>query len=177
MQESKPKFVFTCQRCGRCCEQGAMVFLSDIEEWSRDGTIYQVFPELSISDDLGILSIRIEREDGKCKMYDSEKNECKIYDHRPTACRAYPLRHHGSAFLLRDKECPGLNAGEMTKEELEEIRNSAGREYDEGTRTVAVLPVLQALLMKDMARKSEEAYSKLTDEEKAELEKILKKEE
>jgi uncharacterized protein len=176
MQEAKPKFVFNCQRCGRCCEQDVAVFLSDIEEWSRDGTIYQVFPELSISDDLGILSIRIEREDGKCKMFDLEKKECKIYDHRPVACRAYPLKHDGSGFLLRDKECPGLNVGEMSREALEEIRTSAREEYDEGMSTVSVLPVLQALLMKDVAKKSEEAYSKLTDEEKAELEKILKKE-
>jgi hypothetical protein len=50
------------------------------------------------------------------------------------------------------------------------------QEHEDKNRTAAVLPALQALLLKDMAKKSEEAFSKLTDDEKAKLEEILKKE-
>jgi Fe-S-cluster containining protein len=175
MPETKPKFIFTCQRCGRCCERDVSIYLNDIDRWSKDGTIYKVFPHLSVSGESMALSLHLESEDGKCKMYDPASKECKIYDNRPEVCRSYPLKHDGSGFLLRDKECPGLNKGEMSKEALEEIRKAAVEEHEDEACTAAVLPIVQALLLSDTAKKSEEAYSRLTDEEKAKLEEILKK--
>jgi len=177
-QDTRPKFVFTCQRCGRCCEQeqGIAVYLSDIERWAKNGTIYQVFPGLSISMDPESISIRLETEEGRCKMYNSESKECSIYEDRPLACRAYPLKHDGSGYLLRDKECPGIGKGEMSKEALLEIRGAAVDEHQDEARTAAVLPALQAILLKEMTKQSEEAYGKLSDEERAKLEEILKKE-
>jgi Fe-S-cluster containining protein len=148
--------------------------LSDIERWSKDGTIYQVFPDLTVSGESLALSLHLERADGKCKMFDPEGKKCKIYDNCPLSCRAHPLRHDGTGFLLRD--CPGLNKGEMSRQALDEIRKDAIQEYEAEVHTAAVLPTIQALLLSDMAKKSEEAYSKLTDEEKARLEEIMKKE-
>jgi uncharacterized protein len=176
MQDAKPKFIFTCQMCGQCCEREIAIYLSDIERWSKDGTIYQVFPDLTVSGESVALSLHLERADGKCKMYDPESKKCKIYDNRPLSCKAYPLRHDGTGFLLKDEDCPGLNKGEMSRETLEEIRKNAIQEHEAEVHTAAVLPTIQALLLGDMAKKSEEAYSKLTDEEKAKLEEILKKE-
>lgn len=176
MQDAKPKFIFNCQGCGHCCEREVAIYLSDIEKWSKDGTIYQIFPNLTISGESVTLSIHLEREDGKCKMYDSENKKCRIHDNRPLSCKAYPLRHDGRGFLLGDEECPGLNKGEMSQQTLEEIRKSAIQEHEAEMHTAAVLPTIQALLLGDMAKRSEEAYSKLTDEEKAKLEEILKKE-
>jgi Fe-S-cluster containining protein len=177
MQETKPKFIFTCQRCGRCCERDVKIYLNDIERWSKDGTVHHVFPHLTVSGESMALSLHLVREDGKCKMYDPASKDCKIYDNRPQVCRAYPLMHDGSGFLLRDKECPGLDKGEMSKEALEEIRKAAVEEHEDEARTAAVLPMVQALLLSDMAKKSEEAYSKLSEEEKAKLEEIFKKKE
>jgi Fe-S-cluster containining protein len=174
-QDSKPKFIFTCQRCGRCCERDVKIYLNDIERWSKDGTVYQVFPHLTVSGESMALSLHLEREDGKCRMYDPASKECKIYDNRPQVCRAYPLMHDGSGFLLSDKECPGLNKGEMSKEALEEIKKAAVEEHVDEGRTAVVLPMVQVLLLSDMAKKSEEAFSRLTNEEKAKLEEILKK--
>lgn len=151
--------------------------MNDIERWSKDGTVYQVFPHLTVSGESLALSLHLEREDGKCRMYDPASKECKIYDNRPQVCKAYPLMHDGSGFLLRDKECPGLDKGEMSKKALEEIRKAAVEENEDEARTAVVLPMVQALLLSDMAKKSEEAYSKLSEEEKAKLEEILKKKE
>ena len=176
MQDAKPKFIFTCQECGKCCEREVAIYLGDIERWSKDGTIYQVFPNLTVSGESAPLSLHLEQENGKCKMFDPEGKKCKIYDNRPLSCRAYPLRHDGTGFLLRDEECPGLSKGEMSREALEEIRKDAIQEHEAEVHTAAVLPTIQALLLSDMAKKSEEAYSKLSDEEKAKLEEILKKE-
>ena len=176
MQDAKPKFIFTCQGCGQCCEREVAIYLSDIERWSKDGTVYQVFPNLTVSVESVPLSLHLERENGKCKMYDLDSKKCKIYENRPLSCRAYPLRHDGTGFLLRDEGCPGLNKGEMSRETLEEIRKDAIQEHVAEVQSAAVLPTIQALLLSDMAKKSEEAYSKLTDEEKARLDEILKKE-
>jgi Fe-S-cluster containining protein len=176
MQSEKPKFIFNCQKCGQCCEKDVEVLFCDIEMWSKDGTIYQIFEDLVVFGQPQAPVIRIEKADGKCKMFNLESKECKIYHSRPIGCRAYPLKYDGNGFLLRDNDCPGLNIGEMSRESLEEIRKSATQEYEEKNRTDAVLPALQAMLLKDMAKKSEEAFSKLTDDEKAKLEEILKKE-
>jgi Fe-S-cluster containining protein len=174
----KQKFVFNCQRCGRCCEKRGdiPIYLSDIERWTNEGKIYQISPYLSISSEFGVPSIQMERENGKCKRYDEEKKECQIYDSRPVTCRADPLKYDGKGFKIRDKECPGLNKGEMIKEELEEIKEAAKKEYVEETRMVMILPLLQALLLKDITKKSEEAYSKLTEEEKEKIKEIFEKE-
>jgi uncharacterized protein len=176
MQSEKPKFIFNCQKCGQCCEKNVEILFCDIEKWSRDGTIYQIFEDLVVCGEPQAPIIGFERMDGKCKMYISESKECKIYNNRPIACRAYPLKHDGNGFFLRDSDCPGLNNGDMSRESLEEIRKAAREEYQDKNRTAAVLPALQALLLKDMAKRSEEAFSKLTDNEKAKLEEILKKE-
>jgi Fe-S-cluster containining protein len=176
MQSEKPKFIFNCQKCGLCCGKDVEVLFCDIEKWSRDGTIYQIFEDLVISGQPHSPVIGFERADGKCKMFNSESKECKIYHSRPIACQAYPLKYDGNGFFLRDSDCPGLNIGEMSHESLVGIRKAAMQEHEDKNRTAAVLPALQALLLKDMAKKSEEAFSKLSDDEKAKLEEILKKE-
>jgi Fe-S-cluster containining protein len=176
MQSEKPKFIFTCQKCGQCCERGVEVLFCDIERWTRDGTIYRIFEDLVVSGEPEAPIIGLERADGKCKMFNSESKECNIYNSRPIACRAYPLKYDGNGFLLKDSDCPGLNIGEMSRESLEEVRKAAIEEHEDKNRMAAILPALQALLLKDMAKRSEEAFSKLTDEEKAKLEDIMKKE-
>lgn len=151
------------------------IYLSDIEKWTNEETLYQISPYLYISTESGAPSIQIEKENGKCKRYDEEKKECKIYGNRPVACRAYPLKYDGEGFKIRDKECPGINKGEMTKEELDEIKEAAKTEHEEEKRILMILPILHALLMKDIAKKSEEAYSKLTEEEKGKIKEIFEK--
>jgi hypothetical protein len=111
----------------------------------------------------------MEREDGRCKMYDSEKKECEIYESRPISCRAYPLGYNGKNFVLRDKECPGLNKEGMTREELDELKDAARNDYDEESRMLMMLPALQSIVIKDLEAKSRDAYEGLSDEQKERL--------
>ncbi|NTW19732.1 MAG: YkgJ family cysteine cluster protein, partial [Nostocales cyanobacterium W4_Combined_metabat2_030] len=76
--------------------------------------------QLTLKDDNEIPSILLERENGKCKMYDAERKECLIYNSRPIICSAYPLKWDGNHYLIRDENCPGLDNGVMTQEGLEE---------------------------------------------------------
>jgi hypothetical protein len=122
-----------------------------------------------------IPSIQLERENGKCKLYDIDKKECLIYISRPIACRAYPLKWDGKVYLIRDEECSGLNKGEMTREGLEEIRTAAKNEHAEEERTSMNLPIIHAILLKEILKKSESEFSKLPDEEKEKIKEIFKK--
>ena len=177
MVNDKPRFVFNCQRCGQCCQKDRKIkiFLGDIERWSKDGTIFRVFANLAVIDENRIPSIQLERENNKCKMYDIEKKECLIYNSRPIICSAYPLKWDGRAYLIRDEECSGLNKGAMTREGLEEIRNAAKKEYVEEERTSTNLPIIQAILLKNLIKKSESELNKLSEDEKEKIKEIFGK--
>ena len=175
MENAKPRFVFNCQKCGSCCEKERQIeiFLGDIERWSKDGTIYRVFPYLSLIYENDIPSIQLEKENGKCKMYDIKEKECQIFGSRPIICRAYPLKWDGIVYSIVDVNCLGLNKGVMTQEGLEEIRIAAKKEHAEEERTSTNLPIIHAILLKEIIKNSESEYNKLTEEEKENIEKIF----
>ncbi len=168
-----PKFVFNCQRSGRCCEarDSIDVFIDDIERWWADGNFARIYPELQIVTDNGPpIRMQIQKEDA-CPFLD-DKN-CSIYDTRPISCRAFPLGFNGKNFTLVDEECPGVGKGKMTPEALGDIRSVAKVEYQARIRTRTILPALQAIILKETMKQSEEALSKLSDEERDKLKKIL----
>ena len=106
MDGEKPKFIFRCQRCGRCCEmkEEIAIHMTDMERWSNEGLMYMVFPHISLVEDFQTFTIQMNIEDGICKMYDMEKKECTIYSSRPITCRAFPLKFNGKNYFIKDKE-------------------------------------------------------------------------
>ena len=176
MDGEKPKFIFRCQRCGRCCEmkEEIAIHMTDMERWSNEGLMYMVFPHISLVENFQTFTIQMNIEDGICKMYDMEKKECTIYSSRPITCRAFPLKFNGKNYFIKDKECPGLDDDNMSAEELKDIRYAAKNECMGEDQMMAVLPVLQSLILKDATEKSKDAYEKLTDEEKEKLEEMFK---
>jgi Fe-S-cluster containining protein len=168
-----PKFVFNCQRTGRCCEtrDSIDVFIDDIERWWSDGNFAKIFSELQIVT-AGGPPVRIQiKKEGSCPFL--EGADCNIYETRPISCQAFPLGFNGKNFVLSDTECPGVGEGQMTAEALEEIRSAAKAEYDARIRTAALLPALHAIILTDTMKASEEAMSKLTDEDREKLKKIF----
>jgi Fe-S-cluster containining protein len=168
-----PKFVFNCQRTGRCCESrdSIDVFIDDVERWWSDGNFAKIFPELGIVTAAGPpTKMRIKKE-GACPFLEGES--CSIHETRPVSCQAFPLGYNGKNFVLTDDECPGIGEGKMTVEALEEIRNAARGEYDARTRTAALLPALHAIILSDTMKASEEALNKLSDEDREKLKKIF----
>ena len=116
----------------------------------------------------------------KCPLYNKEKKECLVYDNRPLSCRTYPLEFDGKNFTVVDVECPGIGEEGMTKEDLLGMRDTAKQMFYELTRMRIALPVLSQLIsqkvMMDLMRQNMEAMSKMTDEDRAKLDEILKKE-
>jgi Fe-S-cluster containining protein len=168
-----PKFVFNCQRTGRCCtsRDSIDVSIDDIERWWRDGNFAKIFSELQVVTAGGPpIKMQIKKE-GACPFLEGEN--CSIYETRPISCQAFPLEFNGKNFVLTDTECPGIGEGKMTAEALEEIRSAAKAEHDARIRTAALLPALHAIILTDTMKASEEALSKLTDEDREKLKKIF----
>lgn len=111
------------------------------------------------------------KKDDACPFL--KKNDCTIYDSRPVSCQAFPLSFNGKNFTQVTEDCPGVGKGKMTKESLEEIRSAADAGYHSKVRTIAILPALQAIILKEAMNKSEEAVSKLSSEDKEKLKTIF----
>ncbi|MBU2559398.1 YkgJ family cysteine cluster protein [archaeon] len=168
-----PKFVFNCKRTGMCCEtrDSIDVFIDDIERWWNDGNFAKIFADMQVVTAGGPpIKLQIKKE-GPCTFRENER--CTIYETRPISCQAFPLGWNSKNFILVDEECPGIGKGTMTSEALEEIRNAAKVEYDARIRTAAILPALHAIILTATMKASEEAMSKLSDEDKEKLKKIF----
>lgn len=168
-----PKFVFTCQRTGRCCEtrDGIDVYLDDIEQWWKNGSFAKIYPELRIVADGGLpLKMQIQKADA-CPFL--ENRNCSIYEIRPISCQAFPLGFNGTNFTLTDEECPGVGKGEMTAEKLEEMRDAARTEHHAKIKTSTILPALQAIILKETMKHSEDALEQLSDKDKEKLKEIF----
>jgi len=168
-KELMPKFIFECQKTGRCCYIGDPIKIFDIDlaRWWTDGTFGTVFPYLNLNmmtETLVPTEVKIEKtillENEKkpnerefnsvCPLLNRETKECTIYSTRPITCKAFPLAYNGENFVLRDLECPGIDKGTMTAEHLKQIRTAAKREYTSNNRTVTILPAIHSLLMKEL---------------------------
>ena len=174
----KPKFVFECQECRKCCERDILVFLDDINDWVEHGLMYNVLRHLSIVGEFGVVTIQLDKQTKAdktiCAMYDFEKNECTLGDNRPLFCRSFPLGYNGKNYIIVDMDCPGLGQGSMTAEKLALMRDTARALYESRQRTQHILPMLENLFIRKMTIESQKAMEGLTPEQREELENILK---
>jgi len=177
----------------------------DLELWARNGVVSNFLPYLDIynkpnggidlilkplppppkegeeekpRDPFGGIQIE-DLLDVKCALYNKEKKECLVYDNRPLSCRTYPLEFDGKNFTVVDVDCPGVGEEGMTKEDLKDMRDTAKQMFYELTRMRIALPVLSQLIsqkvMMDLMKQNMEAMSKMSDEDRSQLDDILKK--
>jgi len=177
----------------------------DLELWARNGVVANFMPYLDIynkpdggtdlilkplppppkegeeekpRDPFGSIPLE-DLLDVKCSLYNKEKKECLVYDNRPLSCRTYPLEFDGKNFTVVDVECPGVGEAGITKEELKDMRDIAKQMFYELTRMRIALPVLTQLIsqkvMMDLMKQNMEAMSKMSDEDRSQLDEILKK--
>ena len=177
----------------------------DLELWARNGVVANFMPYLDIYNkpdggiDLVLKPLAPPQKEGeeekprdpfgtmpieellevKCPLYSKEKSECLVYDNRPLSCRTYPLEFDGKNFTVVDVECPGIGEEGMSKEDLKDMRDTAKQMFYELTRMRIALPVLTQLVsqkvMMDLMRQNMEAMSKMSDEDRAKLDEILRK--
>lgn len=192
-----------CDKC--CISRGPIpITFWDLELWARNGVLANFLPYLDVYTkpdggfDLILKPLAPPKEEGektqatplagppieelleeKCPLYNKEQKKCLIYDNRPLSCRTYPLEYDGKNFSVVDVECPGVGEEGMTKEELKEMRETAKIMNYELTRIRIALPVLNQIIsnnfMRVLMQQQMEALSKMSDEDKAKLDEIFKK--
>jgi len=203
-QKAKFTFKCTrCDKC--CLQRGPIpITMWDLELWARNGVVANFLPYLDIynkpdggidlilkplatpkkEDDKAkaepLLETPIEELlEEKCPLYNKEQKKCLIYENRPLSCRTYPLEYDGKHFSIVDVECPGVGEEGMTKEELKEMRDTAKLMSYELTRMRIALPVLNQIIsnnfMRVLMQQQMEALSKMSEEDKAKLDEIFKK--
>jgi len=174
----KPKFVFECQKCGKCCERDVTVYLDDINDWVEHGLMYKVLPHLSIVGDFGSVAIQLDKptkdDRSVCALYDPEKSECTLGDNRPLSCRSFPLGYNGNTSIIVDLDCAGLGQGSMSADNLTLMRDTARAGYESKQQTQHILPMLENLFIRKMTLESQKAMEELTPDQREELENILK---
>ncbi|MCG3219255.1 MAG: YkgJ family cysteine cluster protein [Candidatus Heimdallarchaeota archaeon] len=181
-KESKGRFIYECQRCGKSCEAfpNIPVTLKDTYKWAMDGTLKKVVQYLFVKEaENGIITMFLghekEEENQACPMFNKEEMSCTIYHSLPIFCHSFPLAFDGEKYYLKFQECSGLGQGEMTKDTLSDYRVRAEKEFRAHQETMSALPLLQALLMRYLMKKQEEMMSNLSPEEREELSSIISK--
>ena len=203
-QKAKFTFKCTrCDKC--CLQRGPIpITMWDLELWARNGVVANFLPYLDVFNkpDGGLdlilkpLASPKKEEDKakaepfletpieelleeKCPLYNKEQKKCLIYDNRPLSCRTFPLEYDGKHYSIVDVECPGVGEEGMTKEELKEMRDTAKLMNYELTRIRIALPVLNQIIsnnfMRLLMQQQMEALSKMSEEDKAKLDEIFKK--
>jgi Fe-S-cluster containining protein len=174
--------VFECQRCGQCCQEreSVAVSIADLERWGRDLTLPSLYPYLRIEVSNDFIQISLKRnEDDEvgqkkgCPLYDAENKLCNIYFSMPLFCKSFPLGYDGERYFIKDKSCPGLGKGSMTREGLKEARDVAKKDFDSRVSTALVLPAVHGLVLKFVMEQSRKQVEGLSDEQKERLREIL----
>ena len=207
-EKPKAKFTFKCTRCDNCCSaRGPIpITLWDLEMWARNGVVANFMPYLDIYNkpdggiDLILKPLAPPPKEGeeekttkdpfatapieelldvKCPLYNKDDKKCLVYENRPLSCRTYPLEYDGKNFIVVDADCPGVGNGEMSTDELKEMRDTAKTMHYELTRMRIALPVLNQLIsqkiMMDLMRQNMEAMSKISEEDRSKLDEIFKR--
>ena len=176
-EKPRQRYKFECTRCGECCasKKEVQVTFGDLTRWIQKGTINAILPHLrmEIKDQIPFLVLK-QRDNGeKCPLYDSENKACNIYHSMPCSCRSFPLGFNGTKYFLVDRSCPGIGKGVMSKEQLEQDRESARMHFEETAQTLTILPIIHILTIMRLQKEQQEEMENLSEEQRQQLEEIL----
>jgi len=189
------KFSFVCKKCGQCClERGPIpLVIEDLVMWAKNDVIENIFPYLKfIKTDMGTIDLVLAKTDSNpfgeeekneeelcCPLFNEEKKECTIYNYRPLSCRTYPLEYNGENFQIVDSEDPGLNNGEMKKEDLKKMKLLAKKMNKELTKMRISMPIIsqamQPFIIKEMVEAQKKMMEQMSPEERKKFEDQMKK--
>lgn len=191
--KKKAKFRFKCTSCGACCHdrEPVPVTIDDLDRWATNKVIDRMFQYLRIvQQPTGITQLVIDVDSkekgtgdeeekqagtrkGKCPMYNPDTKKCMIWSERPLYCRSFPLGYDGQVAYIKMDDCPGLDSvEEMDKELLKQMRDDARREFESARLLGITLPIMQALVMKDLQEQQLRLLSKLSPEQLEKLQKL-----
>ena len=173
-----PKFVYNCVRCGQYCSSvnGVPVYFEDLTRWRKNGTLSSIAQNIGMDMSLGFAQLVLETKEDEegCPMYDSDNKNCQVHHDMPLNCQAYPLGYNGEKYFVTDKACQGLGQGEMTVEQLRTQRDAAKSDYEAKGARNTVVPLIYSVIMGDLVDQSKKAMENMTDEQKDQLQDMIK---
>ena len=175
-----PKFVYNCVRCGQYCSKvvGVPVHFKDINRWRKNGMLASVSQNIGMNMSGGFPQLVLETKEEKgCPMYDLENKNCQIHHDMPLNCQAYPLGYNGEKYFVTDSACKGLGEGEMTVEQFKIQRDAAKNDYEAKIESNTLVPLLYSIIMGDLVDQSRKAMENMTEDQKAQLQDLVKEEE
>lgn len=177
----KSKYIFNCTKCGECCEKKEFIPIAneDLLNWVKNGVINTIIPHLEIGTLQGqnegqtFFQLMLKQKEPGCPMYDATNKICNIYHSLPLDCASFPLGFNGQSYFIRDKSCPGIGNGTMTKEQLVKDREVAQKDFLAKIDTYTILPVIYSLFMKNILKEQERVMKEMPDEKRQQLEDLL----
>ncbi|RZD38081.1 MAG: hypothetical protein CXT75_02100 [Methanobacteriota archaeon] len=178
--KTAPKFVYNCVSCGQYCSKIEKVPVSfqDISRWRKNGLLNGLVQNIGMDMTGGFPQLVLENKEGEkgCPMYDSANKICQIHHDMPLNCQAYPLSYNGSKYFVSDKACQGLGQGSMDAEQLKTQRDAAMNDYEARIESNTLVPMLYSIIMGDLVDQSRKSMEHMTDEQKAQIQDIVKEE-
>ena len=95
----------------------------------------------------------------------------------PLNCQAYPLGYNGEKYFVTDNACQGLGEGEMSAEQLKVQRDAAKADHEARVESNTLVPLLYSIIMGDLVDQSKKAMEKMTEDEKSQLQDMIKEKE
>ncbi len=183
--KKQKKYVHNCTKCGQCCEkwEEVPIYIEDLQRWINDGTLQYAMPFIHLEEIPPVyIRLKLKKPETEndpnpsgCPLYDYTNKICNVYSSMPIHCAAYPLAFNGDKHFLVDQESPGLGEGSMTAESLTLARQRARDHFEAVSNSSALLPFIYTLILGEIMRKSQEAMSSLSAEDKQQLENLLSK--
>lgn len=185
-----PRFVYECVRCGHSCADRNIVeiTLADLRTWAEDQSLAAVFPHLRLmavgrpyldivmaSDEGAEAFLQGDSEHRGCPLYDVDNKLCNIHHSMPLYCRSFPLAFNGNGYFLKDRECQGIGAGEMTQERLEAHRKAARDELEARRECGVLMPSLQGIFTRFFVEASVKTMEAMSEDDRKSLEEIMAK--
>ena len=177
---SAPKFVYNCVKCGQYCSkiEKVPIYFQDITGWRKNGILNSLAQNIGMDMERGFPQLVLESKEDKtgCPMYDSENKLCQVHHDMPLNCKAYPLNYNGSKYFVTDKACQGLGQGSMDAMQLKTQRDAAMADYEAKMESNAVVPLLYSIIMGELVDQSRKSMEHMTEEQKSQLQDIIKEE-
>jgi len=107
-----PANVFTCRRCGQCCQGigGIVLAARDIERLCRHLGLDRETLLSRYAEQVADRPRLVSRKDGYCVFY---QGGCGIYEARPDVCRAWPFFQANlvdpGSFAMAREDCLGID--------------------------------------------------------------------
>jgi Fe-S-cluster containining protein len=107
-----PRDVFTCRRCGHCCQGAGGIVLAerDIERLSLHLGISRAALLSRYAETVGGMPRLVSGPDGYCVFY---RDGCGIHPARPDVCRAWPFFRGNildpESLAMAREDCPGID--------------------------------------------------------------------